>query len=143
MINRIGMAAVAAVALNSVAAQAGPLDEAARARVLAGVDAKSVEANGRAIWGFAETGYQEQKNAALLAKTLKDAGFEVTMGVAGEPTAFIAPFESAAGSTSWTPRSAASGGVRLRRGPRAMSRPRTSSICWSEQAIRPAMTWTP
>ena len=97
MINRIGMAAVAAVALNSVAAQAGPLDEAARARVLAGVDAKSVEANGRAIWGFAETGYQEQKSAALLAKTLKDAGFEVTMGVAGEPTAFIASFRNGAG----------------------------------------------
>ncbi|MFL0415318.1 amidohydrolase [Sphingomonas sp. 179-I 2A4 NHS] len=95
--NRIGMAAVAAVALNSVAAQAGPLDEAARARVLAGVDAKSVEANGRAIWGFAETGYQEQKSAALLAKTLKDAGFEVTMGVAGEPTAFIASFRNGAG----------------------------------------------
>lgn len=97
MINRIGMAAVAAVALNSVAAQAGPLDEAARARVLAGVDAKSVEANGRAIWGFAETGYQEQKSAALLAKTLKDAGFEVTMGVAGEPTAFIASFRNGDG----------------------------------------------
>ncbi len=97
MINRIGMAAVAAVALNSVAAQAGPLDEAARARVLASVDAKSVEANGRAIWGFAETGYQEQKSAALLAKTLKDAGFEVTMGVAGEPTAFIASFRNGAG----------------------------------------------
>jgi aminobenzoyl-glutamate utilization protein B len=78
-------------------AQAGPLDPTARERVLAGVDAKSVEANGKAIWGFAETGYQEQRSSALLAKTLKDAGFEVTMGVAGEPTAFIARFRKGAG----------------------------------------------
>lgn len=78
-------------------ASAGPLDQAARDRLLTGIDAKSIQANGRAIWGFAETGYQEQKSAALLAKTLKDAGFEVTMGVAGEPTAFVAKFRNGAG----------------------------------------------
>ena len=87
----------AALPLAAGAAQAGPLDPAARERVLAGVDTKTVEANGKAIWGFAETGYQERKSAALLAKTLKDAGFDVTMGVAGEPTAFIARFRNGAG----------------------------------------------
>lgn len=99
MIHRFGLATATAaiLALAGAAAHAGPLDPASRERLLAGVDAKSVEANGKAIWGFAETGYQEQKSAALLAKTLKDAGFEVTMGVAGEPTAFIARFRNGAG----------------------------------------------
>jgi aminobenzoyl-glutamate utilization protein B len=42
------------------------------------------------IWGFAEVGYQEQKSSALLQRLLTDAGFAVTSGVAGMPTAFIA-----------------------------------------------------
>lgn len=42
------------------------------------------------IWGFAEVGYQEEKSSALLQQTLKDAGFTIEAGVAGEPTAFIA-----------------------------------------------------
>ena len=88
---------IAALAATGTTAAAGPLDPGARGQLLAGVDAKQVEANGKAIWGFAETGYQEQKSSALLAKTLKDAGFEVTMGVAGEPTAFIARFRNGAG----------------------------------------------
>ncbi|WBH18169.1 amidohydrolase [Sphingomonas radiodurans] len=92
----IAIASAAGLVLAS-GAHAGPLDPAAREQVLAGVDANQVEANGKAIWGFAETGYQEQKSSALLAKTLKDAGFEVMMGVAGEPTAFIARFRSGAG----------------------------------------------
>ena len=89
--------AIAMLAATGTTAAAGPLDSKGRDEVLAGVDAKQVEANGKAIWGFAETGYQEQKSSALLAKTLKDAGFEVTMGVAGEPTAFIARFRNGAG----------------------------------------------
>lgn len=96
MIGRIGVATLTA-ALASSAVVGAPLDNTARERVLAGVDAAQVEANGKAIWGFAETGYQEVKSAALLAKTLKDAGFEVTMGVVGEPTAFVASFRNGAG----------------------------------------------
>ena len=42
------------------------------------------------IWGFAEVGYQEEKSSALLQQTLKDAGFSIEAGIAGEPTAFIA-----------------------------------------------------
>ena len=42
------------------------------------------------IWGFAEVGYQEERSSALLQQTLKDAGFTIEAGVAGEPTAFIA-----------------------------------------------------
>jgi aminobenzoyl-glutamate utilization protein B len=78
-------------------AQAGPLAQQARDQLLAGVDARKVEANGKAIWSFAETGYQEHKSSALLARELKDAGFQVTMGVVGEPTAFVASFRNGAG----------------------------------------------
>jgi len=41
------------------------------------------------IWDFAEVGYQEEKSSALLQQTLKDAGFSIEAGVAGEPTAFV------------------------------------------------------
>lgn len=44
------------------------------------------------IWSLAEMGYQEEKSAALLQKTLKDAGFSIKSGVAGIPTAFIAEY---------------------------------------------------
>ncbi len=44
------------------------------------------------IWNFAELGYQEYQSSALLQKTLKDAGFSITTGVAGMPTAFIAEY---------------------------------------------------
>jgi len=44
------------------------------------------------IWGLAEMGYQEEKSAALLQKTLQDEGFTIKTGVAGIPTAFIAEY---------------------------------------------------
>jgi len=44
------------------------------------------------IWNFAELGYQEYKSTALLQKTLKEAGFTITTGTAGMPTAFIAEY---------------------------------------------------
>jgi aminobenzoyl-glutamate utilization protein B len=44
------------------------------------------------IWRFAEVGFQEQKSSALLQQQLKAAGFQVTAGVAGIPTAFVATF---------------------------------------------------
>jgi len=46
------------------------------------------------IWTLAEMGYQEEKSAALLQKTLSDAGFKIEKGVAGIPTAFIAEYGS-------------------------------------------------
>ncbi len=42
------------------------------------------------IWDLAELGYLETESSALLAGTLADAGFEVEVGVAGIPTAFVA-----------------------------------------------------
>ena len=46
------------------------------------------------IWSYAEMGYQEEKSSALLQKTLKAEGFEITTGVAEIPTAFIASYGS-------------------------------------------------
>jgi len=46
------------------------------------------------IWAFAEIGLEEYKSSELLAKTLKDAGFTVDMGVAEMPTAFVASYGS-------------------------------------------------
>jgi len=47
-----------------------------------------------AIWSYAELGMQEFKSSKLLADTLEDAGFHITRGVAGMPTAFIASYGS-------------------------------------------------
>ena len=50
--------------------------------------------NALQIWEWAEVGYQEEKSSALHQKTLTDAGFKVTAGVAGIPTAFVAEYGS-------------------------------------------------
>src|SRR5690606_4255671 len=49
------------------------------------------------IWDLAEVGYLETESAALLAGHLSDAGFQVEMGVAGIPTAFVASWSSGDG----------------------------------------------
>ncbi|MFK7888672.1 MAG: amidohydrolase, partial [Gammaproteobacteria bacterium] len=46
----------------------------------------------RALWDYAEVGYQETRSSELLQTTLADAGFEVEAGVADIPTAFVATF---------------------------------------------------
>jgi aminobenzoyl-glutamate utilization protein B len=48
------------------------------------------------IWDLAEMGYQEEKSAALLQQTLKDAGFTLKVGIADIPTAFIAEYGNGA-----------------------------------------------
>jgi aminobenzoyl-glutamate utilization protein B len=68
----------------------------ARTAMLQGIDAKrdSYAGIAKQIWAFAEVGYQETKSSALLQQQLRAAGFEVTAGVAGIPTAFVATFGS-------------------------------------------------
>jgi aminobenzoyl-glutamate utilization protein B len=44
------------------------------------------------IWSYAEMGYHEEKSSALLQQNLKSAGFQVQVGVADEPTGFIATY---------------------------------------------------
>ena len=49
------------------------------------------------IWNYAELQFKEFKSSKLLADTLKDAGFEIEMGVAGIPTAFVATYSNGEG----------------------------------------------
>ena len=65
-------------------------------RMLAALDSGASHYAGIAkrIWGFAEVGYMETKSSALLQSELRAAGFTVTVGVAGEPTAFVAEYGS-------------------------------------------------
>lgn len=44
------------------------------------------------IWNNPELGYQEIQSSRLLQQTLADAGFEIEVGVAGIPTAFVASY---------------------------------------------------
>jgi aminobenzoyl-glutamate utilization protein B len=90
-----GLLSVAA----SSSATAAPLADAQRAEIIRAVDAGAPQIGDAAlkIWGFAEVGYQETKSTAVLQGQLKDAGFDLTTGVAGEPTAFIARFRNGAG----------------------------------------------
>ncbi|MDX5340848.1 MAG: amidohydrolase, partial [Cyclobacteriaceae bacterium] len=46
------------------------------------------------IWSNPELGYLETESSTLLQKTLSDAGFKVTAGVANIPTAFVAEYGS-------------------------------------------------
>ena len=48
------------------------------------------------LWEWAELGYLETRSSALLRRTLAEAGFEITAGTGGIPTAFIASFGSGA-----------------------------------------------
>ena len=66
--------------------------DAQRGRLLAAMDDSSPKwgALSRRIWEFAELGYHENKSSKLLQDELRAAGFKVTAGVAGAPTAFVA-----------------------------------------------------
>ena len=47
-----------------------------------------------AIYSYSEIGFQEFKTIALVKKTLEAAGYKVTTGVAGMPTAYMATYGS-------------------------------------------------
>lgn len=49
------------------------------------------------IWDWAEVGYLETQSANLLQQQLANAGFEITTGVAGIPTAFVATYSAGSG----------------------------------------------
>ena len=74
------------------AAPAWPTDEATTARLTGAIEARAARDAevAREIWGHAELGYLEEKSSARLRAELRAAGFEVTSGVAGIPTAFVA-----------------------------------------------------
>jgi aminobenzoyl-glutamate utilization protein B len=93
----LSLVGAAVPALAPLAAQpALPKPALNTAPMLAALDASAEHYAGVAkqIWGFAEVGYMEEKSSALLQSELKNAGFTVKAGVAGEPTAFIAEYGS-------------------------------------------------
>ena len=77
--------ALALLASPSFAAESGD----GMRQFLAGREARDAQV-ARAIWEYAEVGYQETKSSALLQEELTKAGFEVEAGVAEIPTAFVA-----------------------------------------------------
>lgn len=54
----------------------------------------ATEAMAKAIWDEPELGYREFKTSARMVTALREAGFTVTTGVAGMPTAFVATWGS-------------------------------------------------
>src|SRR5918992_5879585 len=65
-----------------------------KSELAASIDAKraTYAAISDQIWSFAELGYQEHKSSPPLQRELTAAGFSVQPGVAGIPTAFVAPY---------------------------------------------------
>lgn len=90
------VAALAGFAAPTVAAELSP--EAQR-QIVSTVERNEPALDHAAleIWKFAELGYQETQSTALLQGQLRDAGFTVTPGIAGEPTAFLASYKSGDG----------------------------------------------
>jgi aminobenzoyl-glutamate utilization protein B len=72
------------------------VSETQRVRLLAAMDDSSPKwgSLSRQIWEFAELGYHENKSSKLLQDELRAAGFKVTAGIAGAPTAFVAEWGS-------------------------------------------------
>ncbi|WP_427791724.1 amidohydrolase [Brevundimonas diminuta] len=92
-------AALTAFAPVATSAAAAELSAQARQQITATVDSNqnALDHAAMEIWKFAELGYQETQSSALLQGQLRDAGFTVTPGIAGEPTAFLASFKNGAG----------------------------------------------
>lgn len=77
-------------------AHASEAEDAATVQAIKAIDARYDETAkvARQIWEWAEVGYKEERSSALLRERLKTAGFKITEGVAGIPTAFTAEFGS-------------------------------------------------
>ena len=54
--------------------------------------ADDIKAVNKQLWEYAEVGLQETKSSSLLIQRLSAAGFEVTTGISGMPTAFVATY---------------------------------------------------
>jgi aminobenzoyl-glutamate utilization protein B len=90
------MRSTLAVALAAALAAAPLAAQSAKQQLAASIDSRFAAYTRVAdqIWSFAEVGYQETKSSSLLQGELQQAGFKVTAGVAGIPTAFVAEYGS-------------------------------------------------
>ena len=86
-----GVAWIAVYALSASAAGT-PLADPALFRL--NPHAETVTAVADQLWEWAELGYLETQSSALLQDTLAAAGFEISAGIGGIPTAFTASFGS-------------------------------------------------
>jgi aminobenzoyl-glutamate utilization protein B len=88
------LSATAAVQAQQAQAPGLPKPAPGTTAMLASLDAASGRYAdiAKQIWGFAEVGYMEEQSSALLQSELRNAGFRITAGVAGEPTAFVAEY---------------------------------------------------
>lgn len=84
--------ALCALSLNAEAASPSATKRAA----VASVDAHAAELSvlSDKIWEYAETALREHRSSKLLADYAEEKGFQVTRGVSGMPTAFIAKYGS-------------------------------------------------
>jgi aminobenzoyl-glutamate utilization protein B len=89
---RRSILAVVAVVLS--ASPASGQDAKARMAEFIDANATSYAAVAQEIWDLAEVGYMEHQSSAILQETLAASGFDVTAGVAGIPTAFVAEWGS-------------------------------------------------
>lgn len=78
---------------NAADQPAGANIEADVLKHLDSIEADLISCN-QDIWTFAEIGLEEHRSSARLIGILKKAGFKVTEGVAGMPTAFVAEYGS-------------------------------------------------
>lgn len=86
------MALMRILLLLTAAAALLPAEDSVLTRVAAHAD--HFGSVSRQIWEWAETGFREQKSAALLRDELRQAGFTIDENVAGIPTAFTATWGS-------------------------------------------------
>ncbi len=73
-----------------------PIQNTDKQLIITNIDSRFNEyaAISKQIWDFAELGYMEEKSSVVLQELLKKEGFEVSSGVAGIPTAFVATYGS-------------------------------------------------
>lgn len=95
-IHRAGVALLAVSVATSAAAEMSATDKAALITQVDRGGAQIAQA-GQSIWGFAELGFHETKSSQLLQQQLRKAGFTVSAGLAGMPTAFVASFRNGEG----------------------------------------------
>ncbi len=90
----MGTAIPSTIVLMLLAANAAVADDDLKALVVDSVDAQYAEMTrmSDAIWAHAEIALHEHESSSVLADYAESQGFDVTRGVAGMPTAFIASY---------------------------------------------------
>jgi aminobenzoyl-glutamate utilization protein B len=93
-ITKLAESAFAALTAALLSAAASAQEAAPHQQLFGLVDRQAAHFStvSKAIWDYAELGYQEEKSSTLLQRELQAAGFNVKSGVASEPTAFVASY---------------------------------------------------